>query len=103
VLYAGQVVEEGPAAEVLASPRHPYTRALLQCVPSFEEGEPPPRGIPGRMPSPTALPDHCRFADRCPQVHERCRMAEPPLAPPVAGRSDEPGHRIRCWLHLEAA
>jgi oligopeptide/dipeptide ABC transporter ATP-binding protein len=55
------------------------------------------------VPSLSALPRGCRFADRCPQVHDRCRVAEPPLAPPVPGRSGEPGHRIRCWLHLEAA
>jgi oligopeptide/dipeptide ABC transporter ATP-binding protein len=97
VLYAGQVVEEGPAAEVLASPRHPYTRALLQCVPSFEEGEPPPRGIPGRMPSPTALPDHCRFADRCAFARGECRAAPIPL------HDVAPGRKSRClrWLEVQ--
>ena len=79
VLYAGQVVEEGPAAEVLAAPRHPYTRALLDCVPEIEGEAVPPRGIPGRMPSPLALPPHCRFADRCALVEDACRAAPVPL------------------------
>jgi oligopeptide/dipeptide ABC transporter ATP-binding protein len=88
VLYAGQVVEEGTAAEVLAAPRHPYTRALLDCIPSLE-GE-PPRGIPGLMPNPLAPPPHCRFADRCPLVVPACRAGPVPLFD-VA-----PGRRSRC-------
>jgi oligopeptide/dipeptide ABC transporter ATP-binding protein len=97
VLYAGQVVEEGLAAEVFASPRHPYTRALLQCVPTFEDGEPPPRGIPGRMPSPATLPDHCRFADRCALAGPDCRLSPVPLFD-VA-----PGWKSRClrWRELQ--
>ncbi|WP_426955379.1 ABC transporter ATP-binding protein [Muricoccus radiodurans] len=88
VLYAGQVVEEGAAAEVLAAPRHPYTRALLDCIPSLE-GE-PPRGIPGLMPNPLAPPPHCRFADRCALAVEACRAGPIPLLD-VA-----PGRRSRC-------
>ena len=80
VLYAGQVVEEGPAAEVLAAPRHPYTRALLDCVPEIEGETAPPRGIPGRMPSPLDPPPHCRFADRCALAEAACRAAPVPLA-----------------------
>ena len=79
VLYAGQVVEEGPAAEVLAAPRHPYTRALLDCVPEIEGDAAPPRGIPGRMPSPLDPPPHCRFADRCALAAPACREAPVPL------------------------
>jgi oligopeptide/dipeptide ABC transporter ATP-binding protein len=88
VLYAGQVVEEGTATEVLAAPRHPYTRALLDCIPSLE-GE-PPRGIPGLMPNPLAPPPHCRFADRCPLVIPACRAGPVPLFEVAEGR------RSRC-------
>jgi oligopeptide/dipeptide ABC transporter ATP-binding protein len=87
VLYAGQVVEEGPAAEVLASPRHPYTRALLDCVPEIEGELITPRGIPGRMPSPLAPPPHCRFADRCVLADARCREGPVPLSAVAPGRT----------------
>jgi oligopeptide/dipeptide ABC transporter ATP-binding protein len=80
VLYAGQVVEEGPAAEVLLSPRHPYTRALLDCIPDLDDpAATPPRGIPGRMPSPLAPPAQCRFADRCGFVQPACRAGLVPM------------------------
>ena len=84
VLYAGQVVEQGPAAEVLDAPRHPYTRALLDCI-STTEG-PPPRGIPGIMPNPLAPPPHCRFADRCALVQADCRAAPVPMLAVAPGR-----------------
>ena len=105
VMYAGVVVEEASAASIFANPLHPYTNGLLASIPTSRAGGARRRlsTIPGMVPSLSALPQGCRFADRCPQVHDRCRVAEPPLAPPVPGRSGEPGHRIRCWLHLEAA
>jgi oligopeptide/dipeptide ABC transporter ATP-binding protein len=105
VMYAGVVVEEASAASIFANPLHPYTNGLLASIPTSRAGGARRRlsTIPGMVPSLSALPRGCRFADRCPQVHDRCRVAEPPLAPPVPGRSGEPGHRIRCWLHLEAA
>jgi oligopeptide/dipeptide ABC transporter ATP-binding protein len=96
VMYAGQVVEEGPAADVLATPRHPYTRALLDCVPELEGDAAPPRGIPGRMPSPGSLPPYCRFADRCALAADACRAA------PVALHAVAPGRASRClrWAEL---
>jgi oligopeptide/dipeptide ABC transporter ATP-binding protein len=97
VLYAGEVVEEGPAAEVLASPRHPYTRALLDCVPEIEGELITPRGIPGRMPSPLAPPPHCRFADRCTLADARCRAAPVPL------HLVAPGRTSRCLRWAEVA
>jgi oligopeptide/dipeptide ABC transporter ATP-binding protein len=97
VLYAGQVVEEGPAAEVLASPRHPYTRALLDCVPEIEGDAVAPQGIPGRMPSPLAPPAHCRFADRCAFAEAACREGPVPLV--TVG----PGRTSRCLRWAEVA
>lgn len=81
VLYAGEVVEQGPAAEVLAAPRHPYTRALLDCVPELDGDAAPPRGIPGRMPGLVPPPRQCRFADRCTLVEDACRQAPVPMMP----------------------
>ena len=81
VMYASQVVEEGPVAEVLARPTHPYTRALMSCIPRRgEAGGPPPRmqPIPGSMPSAIDPPRGCRFHARC--VYAQGRCAEAPIA-----------------------
>ena len=90
VMYAGQIVEEAPAAELLRRPRHPYTQALLRSVP--EIGRPTDRlaAIPGQVPSPGQWPAGCRFAPRCPQVQAACLTAAPELTP------DGPGRWLRC-------
>jgi peptide/nickel transport system ATP-binding protein len=90
VMYAGQVVEEGPVDVVLGNPKHPYTRALIRAVPAWG-----PRreleGIPG-MPSLVRKGDTgCRFADRCSFVEPECREAEIPWFELPGGR----GHRCR--------
>ena len=83
VLYAGAVVERGPAAEVVARPRHPYARCLQLATPSMTG----PRGalfaLPEQMPGLRALADAagCRFAPRCPIAEARCRTVEPLLSP----------------------
>jgi len=84
VMYAGQVVETGPAGAVLAAPRHPYTRALLACRPTRdygEEGRDTVRvsAIPGAPPRPGAHGPGCRFADRCTLAETACRGAAIPL------------------------
>src|SRR5207248_10419108 len=64
VMYAGQVVEEGPAAKIITRPTHPYTQALLDAVPQGEQrGQ--LRSIPGSPPSLVDVPGGCRFAPRC--------------------------------------
>ena len=65
VMYAGSVVEHAPTAELFARPRHPYTRALIDCVPKLS-GEATFRGIDGSLPDYAAPPPGCRFAPRCP-------------------------------------
>jgi oligopeptide/dipeptide ABC transporter ATP-binding protein len=81
VMYAGQVVEEGPAKEMVRAPRHPYTRALLRAVPSLRGARDASAlaGIPGQIPSPFALPAGCRFHPRCGQCVDRCRGQVPAL------------------------
>jgi peptide/nickel transport system ATP-binding protein len=63
VMYAGRIIEEGPARQVLASPRHPYTQGLLNASPTLERGKLSP--IPGSVPQLTAVPPGCAFEPRC--------------------------------------
>jgi peptide/nickel transport system ATP-binding protein len=89
VMYAGQTVEAGPTREVLANPRHPYTRALLACHPDRSDGL---TGIPGLVPSPLAPPTGCRFTPRCTHAVEVCSRRTPRLV------TDSPGHLVSCRL-----
>jgi oligopeptide/dipeptide ABC transporter ATP-binding protein len=68
VMYLGRVVEVGPTEEVLTSPIHPYTRALLSVVPRIDGGGDPPPFLSGEPPNPEAIPTGCRFHPRCPVV-----------------------------------
>jgi peptide/nickel transport system ATP-binding protein len=77
VMYAGRVVERGPAAAVIADPAHPYTAGLLASVPSLHEPGAPLPQIPGSAPSPGHLPSGCRFRDRCPRADAACTIAPP--------------------------
>ena len=70
-MYAGSVVEHAPTAELFARPRHPYTRALIDCVPKLS-GEATFRGIDGSLPDYAAPPPGCRFAPRCPLAIAAC-------------------------------
>lgn len=74
VMYCGMIVEEGAAALLLAAPKHPYTRGLLNSLP--KNGFVP---IPGMSPALTALPDGCVFHPRCPIADEECRKSIPQL------------------------
>ncbi len=89
VMYAGQVVETGTAREVIDSPRHPYTRALLNSLPA-SHSEIAHRAklpsIPGLVPDLTRRPSGCQLNPRCPLADEPCRSAEPPLLDLGAGR-----------------
>jgi peptide/nickel transport system ATP-binding protein len=80
VLYAGELIEEGPASAVLADPRHPYTVGLLRCAPQFGRRKNDGRltTIPGFPPAPASLVDCCVFADRCVLAAGLCRERTPP-------------------------
>ena len=77
VMYAGRIVESGPAVEVLTNPTHPYTTALLNAVPRLEGTRGRLRGIPGTVPNPGFLPEGCRFHPRCEKRTELCSTEEP--------------------------
>ena len=95
VLYAGTVVETGPAEAVTRAPLHPYTQALLDC-----EIDPAATGalrfIPGAVPDPAATVSGCIFASRCPRVEPPCREIVPPLT------EKAPGHRAACIMVPDA-
>ncbi len=97
VMYAGQVVEEGIAADIITAPRHPYTHALLAALPQAgERGQ--LRSIGGSPPSLITVPPGCRFAPRCRFASDECRSWETELV--AAG---DHGHTARCWRHQEIA
>ena len=89
IMYAGTIVEGGNTAEILSHPLHPYTTALLQCVPKLT-GEGFAQGIPGRIPDYLNPPQGCRFSTRCPEVTERCRSMKPAFLEVL------PGHQVAC-------
>ncbi len=97
VMYAGRVVEEAPTLEIFRHPLHPYTIGLLQSIPllgSRTAGKSRRLSeIKGMVPSLVALPEGCKFADRCTRVMGICREHEPALKEVTSG------HRVRCWLH----
>lgn len=78
VMYAGRIVEINSVEALFAHPRHPYTQALLQSMPTLVSARGPLIPIPGSVPSPLAYPKGCRFRDRCPFAFDRC-ADYPPL------------------------
>lgn len=78
VLYAGRIAEDGPVAEVLLRPAHPYTRALLAAIPRLSEAA-VPLALEGRPPTPQEAPPGCLFAPRCTYATPACQAARPPL------------------------
>ena len=91
VMYAGVIVEGGPTAEVFARPLHPYTAALMECIPRLT-GQGFAEGIPGRLPDYRNPPRGCRFSPRCPQSLKTCGEAKPSLLD-AGGR-----HMVACYL-----
>jgi oligopeptide/dipeptide ABC transporter ATP-binding protein len=92
VMYAGKIVEMGSTAQVFDSPSHPYTQALLRCLPSVELKRQQLIEIGGQPPDLTRLPPGCPFAPRCAKRQSVCTEAYPP---PVM---IEPGHLAQCWV-----
>ncbi|HEV8524734.1 MAG TPA: ABC transporter ATP-binding protein [Terriglobales bacterium] len=91
VMYAGSLVELGPAKQVFASPMHPYTRGLLEAVPTLRTDRSRPlKTIEGTVPAMAWLPPGCPFEPRCSYRIDECTRALPPLV------EVEPGHLARC-------
>jgi peptide/nickel transport system ATP-binding protein/oligopeptide transport system ATP-binding protein len=97
VMYAGRVIEEAPVAQVFDRPLHPYTRGLLECVPSLTEDRPRLVAIPGTLPEPARRPPGCRFAPRCAHAQPACSAAIPTLD------LLEPAHTAACFRARELA
>ncbi len=98
VMYAGNIVEQGTVRDIFKNPKHPYTRGLLNSIPTLSRD---PTGkvkkerletIPGIVPNLLELPSGCRFQERCQWVSDRCRAQEPEL------RVVQGEHRVRCVL-----
>lgn len=97
VMYAGSIVEEASTSEIFHIPLHPYTKGLLESLPSRKEPSGSPRGekrrlkaIPGQVPDPSNLPSGCKFHPRCPISIEDCKGGEPMLKEIVKN------HWVRC-------
>jgi oligopeptide/dipeptide ABC transporter ATP-binding protein len=100
VMYAGQIVEEGPVAEVFARPRMPYTRALLRSRPQFRATAQKIQAIGGAVPNLASLPSGCSFRPRCEHaVSGLCDVSEPQL------ETSDDGRKVRChrWQVLDSA
>jgi peptide/nickel transport system ATP-binding protein len=92
VMYAGEIVELAAREAFIRAPQHPYSQKLFAALPSPQRRADGLAVIRGQVPALTRTFDHCRFADRCDYVFERCRVEAPALLEPV------PGHRARCHL-----
>jgi oligopeptide transport system ATP-binding protein len=98
VMYAGQIVEEGPVDEIFERPQHPYTWALLRSVPRIDAiRHDRLRSIEGLPPDLIQPPSGCRFHPRCPFRVDRCFEQEPPL------ETASPGQRAACWVTMHRA
>jgi peptide/nickel transport system ATP-binding protein len=95
VMYAGRIVEIGGVREVVANPRHPYTRGLISSIPRIGGPRERLRQIEGTMPQLDDLPSGCPFNPRCPEAVERCRRQRPDLMPARTTVA-------ACWLYDEA-
>jgi oligopeptide/dipeptide ABC transporter ATP-binding protein len=90
VMYAGRIVEEAPVARLFDRPSHPYTRGLLDCIPTLDQDRTRLAAIPGGLPDPASRPSGCRYAPRCGLCVEACHAAIPPL------RGIETAHKAAC-------
>jgi len=89
-MYLGRIVESADNAALWASPKHPYTRALMDAVPDPSRRR-QAAPITGDLPSPQNIPKGCRFHPRCPLVIDKCKTEVPPL------ETVGPGQRSACW------
>jgi peptide/nickel transport system ATP-binding protein len=98
VMYAGEIVESGTAADVIGDPHHPYTQALLRCLPDTKPGGGRVEAILGSAPSTLDLPQGCAFADRCGNAMARCCNSKG-----ISLRGLGQGRNVRCLLYAGAS
>lgn len=98
VMYAGRIVETGPAARIFSEPAHPYTRSLLQAAPAADPSRPRPRPPAGEAPATLTATGGCVFHNRCTEATNTCRQQEPGESAPDGVKDDEAQHRVRCHL-----
>ncbi len=94
VMYAGEIVLEGPARQVILAPAHPYAHGLLESIPKLSDTS-LPKALEGRPPAPGAVGEGCSFVDRCALAREECQRVRPSL------KRIDSGELIRCHFHEE--
>jgi len=94
VMYAGTIVETAAVKELYENPAHPYTRALLSSIPRLDRDNRDLSPIQGMVPAIDAMPQGCRFFERCPRKDD-CR---PDLLPQLLPLKNNPDHLVRCLL-----
>ena len=95
VMYAGQIVESGPASEVFSAPQHPYTQALLASLPESAAGKARLEALPGVVPGQYDRPKGCLLSPRCPYATDHCRNVEPASQGPLE-------RQVKCHTPLNA-
>lgn len=95
IMYTGQIVESATVTELFQNPRHPYTKGLINAIPSLDKPKDRLLAIEGMVPDADKFPEGCRFNPRCPFATERCVREMPKLV------KDDGGHAIRCFLFYD--
>ena len=93
VMYAGRVIEKGTVHEIFKDPKHPYTIVLIKSLPSMNEGNDKLYSIPGNVPNPINMPNHCYFKNRCDKCNDECFGDYPPI------KEITQTHKVSCHLY----
>lgn len=93
VMYAGRIIEQGTALEIFRNPLHPYTQGLQKSKPTMKSSADSLYNIPGNVPNPINMPDHCYFKERCRQCVDKCKGDYPCM------RQVSPTHFVACHLY----
>ena len=93
VMYAGRVIEKGPVREIFHNPLHPYTIGLQKSKPTLDSSSDTLFNIPGNVPNPINMPDHCYFKERCSRCVKNCSGAYPEMVEVT------PDHFVACHLY----
>jgi len=93
VMYAGGIAEDAEVHELFSNPMHPYTKALLNCIPNGTKNNSSLRAIPGSVPDMIHLLSGCQFAPRCPHVTDKCNSIRPKL------NASQKNHEVACFLY----